>query len=634
MQAGENMISKKTITGWTSLFIMVFVLLSASAVLADGEIPQRSDIDDKYKWKVEDIYPDTLAWQKDFDYVKANLDILEQYKGHLGDSPQTLLECFKTKEEIEKKIENLYVYAFLKLDEDNRISVYQELGGRISGLYSQWGAKTAFMTPEITAISGETMADFLKKSPELDEYRFYLEDIQRTKAHILSEDEEKILALMGPVAGTASNVFNMIENADLKLGTIIDDDGNPLDLTWGRYSRIMEEGSREVRKAAMDTVEAAYVSHINGLAATLGGSIKKDWAFAQARGYETCLDMSLDNNNIPTSVYHNLIQAVNDNIDVLHKYTALRKKVLGVDTLYKYDMSVPLGPKSSKEYSYEDAMDLLTHGLKPMGDDYLKDLKTALGSGWVDVYETEGKGSGAYSWGTYSSHPYVLLNFTGRLEDVFTLAHEMGHAMNSFYTNQHEAYINGGHSLFTAEVASTCNEAVLMKYLLANTTDKNEKMALLDYYIKQIQGTFFTQVMFAEFELAIHDHIQAGGATSVDYFRKTYRGIYEKYYGPDLEVGEMYDQSGMKISHFYRQYYVYQYATCYAAAQNISSRILAGDDGVLEQYQRFLNTGTSQYPVDILKEAGVDLTQPEAVQATIDLFSSLVDEMSRLLDES
>lgn len=626
------MSSKITKLVWL-MTILAFSLIISAAVMAEGEIPQRSDIEDKYKWKTEDIYPDLESWEADFTFLKENISSFEQYKGHLGESPENLLNCLKLSDSLDEYVGKLYVYAYLRLDEDNRESKFQELGGRIGALYSEYGAARSYIEPEITSLSGETIAQYLKSTPELDEYRFYLENMMRQKKHILSDKEEQVLALMGPVAGSASQIFGMIENADLKLGTIIGDDGKPLDLTWGRYSRIMEESSREVRRAAMDTVEVQYQKYINALSATLGSSIKKDWALAQVRGYETCLDMSLDANNIDTDVYHSLIKAVNDNIDVLHKYTALRKKVLGVDTLYKYDMSVPLGPKSSKEYTYEEAMDLLKEGLKPMGEEYLTDLNKGLTSGWVDVYETEGKGSGAYSWGTYSTHPYVLLNFTGRLDDVFTLAHEMGHAMHSYYTNSNEPPIYGGHSLFTAEVASTLNEAVLMKYLLANTKDKTERMALLNHYIKQIQGTFFTQVMFAEFELAIHDHIQNGGATSVDYFRKTYREIYEKYYGPDLTVGEFYDQSGMKISHFYRQYYVYQYATCYAAAQNISKRILDGEEGVMDTYKNFLSTGTSQDPVNILKEAGVDLTQPEAVAATIKLFSDLVDEMDKLLSE-
>lgn len=615
------------------IFVFTAILFAPVLRAEDGKIPQRSDIADKYKWKVEDIYPDTVSWVKDFEYLKSRIGDFEQFKGHLGDSPEMMLGALKLSDSLNIIDGNLYVYAYLKLDEDNRISEYQELGGRIGALDSKLSAATAFIEPELLSIPGETMQKFLKTSPELDEYSFYLNDLQRQKEHILSEKEEALLASAGPMARTASDVFNMIDNADLKLGTVIDDDGNPLELTWGRYARIMEEGSRDLRRAANDTVQIQYLKYINALAATLGGSIKKDLFFAKARGYKDCLSYSLAPNNIPTDVYYNLIAAVDSNLAPLHKLTEIRKKFLGVDTLYTYDMSVPLGPKSTKKYTYEEALDMLYKGLKPMGKDYLKDFKMGFNSGWVDVYETEGKGTGAYSWGTYTSHPYILTNFTGRLDDIFTLAHEMGHAVNSYYTNQHEPYEYHDHALFTAEVASTCNEAVFMKYLISQAKTKDEKLTLINQYINQIRGTFFTQVMFAEFELAIHNHIEAGEAVSVDYFRKTYRDIYQKYYGPELVIGPNNDMSGMKISHFYRQYYVYQYATCYAAAQMLSQSILDGDKGAIETYKKFLDTGSSAYPVDILKAAGVDLTQPDAVNATIKTFSDLVDQLEELLNE-
>ncbi len=616
------------------LFILLSLLTIASVAAENGKIPQRSEIDDAYKWKVEDIYSDTVAWEKDFEFIKNNINRFEKYKGHLGDSPQILLECLVLSDSLELILDNLYVYAYLKLDEDNRKSEFQELGGRAAGLNADFSAANAFIEPELLTIPGDKLQSFLKSTPELDLYRFYFDDLQRQKEHILSEKEEALLAAAGPMASTASNVFNMIDNADLKLGTIIDDDGNPLDLTWGRYSKIMEEGSREVRKAANDTVQNQYLKYANALAATLGGSIKKDLFFAKARGYNDCLEFSLSGGNIPTDVYYSLIDAVNANLEPLHKLTRLRKKILKVDTLYTYDMSVPLGPKSSKEYSFEEAQKMLLEGLKPLGKSYLKDFKKGFSAGWVDVYETEGKATGAYNWGTYSSHPYIMMNYTGRLDDVFTLAHEMGHAMNSYYTNQNEAYPYSGHALFTAEVASTCNEAVLMKYMMKNAKSKEEKIVLLNHYINQIKGTFFTQVMFAEFELAIHNRVEKCGAVSVDYFRKTYREIYQKYYGPELVIGENNDLTGMKISHFYRQYYVYQYATCYAAAQMLSQRILDGEKNILDTYQQFLATGQSAYPVDILKAAGVDLTKSEAVDRTLALFGELVDEMERLLDEN
>jgi oligoendopeptidase F len=456
----------------------------------------------------------------------------------------------------------------------------------------------------------------------------------RKKEHILSDKEEALLALVGPVASAPSRIFTMLNDADISYGSIIDEEGNELQLTKQRYYKVMESTDRRVRRDANKAYNEAYLNYLNTLAATLTTSIKRDYFFMKARGYNSCLEMSLDRYHIPVSVFHNLIDAVNANLAPLHKLTALRKRTLGYDTLYTYDLSVPLVPKVKEEYPYEESRAMVLNGLKPLGEKYLHQFENGLNSGWVDVYETEGKGSGAYQWGTYSTHPYVLLNHGGTLEDVFTIAHEMGHAMHAEYTNRREPYIYSNHSLFVAEVASTCNEAVLMKHLLENAKDKKEKMALLNYYIRQITGTFFTQVMFSEFELAIHERIESGQALSADYLRKTYREIYQKYWGPELVIGKDRDLGCLRISHFYRQYYVYQYATCYAAAQMLSQKLLEDKEGFWNTYEQFLSTGSSKYPVDILKDAGVDMTTPEPIDRTIKLFGELVDEMERLLDEN
>lgn len=608
-------------------------LVGPGAVADSGAIPQREDIADEYKWRVEDIYETVDEWEADYQHLDTTIDNLRQYQGKLSESPQMLLECLQLSDSLDIIIGNLYVYAFLKLDEDSRESQYQELSGRVSGLNSRLGAAQSFIRPEILAMDPATLMSFLEQEPELIPYRFYLENLVRQKEHILSKDEENLLAMGWGVFRAPRDIFNMVESADLKLGTVIGLEGDTVDLTWGRYRKIMREGERELRSAANDTVQGQYKKYINTLAATLGASIEKDWYLARARGYNSCLAYALDGDNIPADVFHNLIQTVNDSIHVLHKWTALKKKVLGVDTLYTYDTGVPLVSEFNEEYTYEEARKLLIEGLEPLGEEYRERLEEGLAGGWIDVYENEGKATGAYSWGTYTSHPYVMLNYADRLADVFTLAHEMGHALNSWYTNRSEPYVYHNHSLFTAEVASTCNEAVLIQHLLERSESKREKLALLNYYIEQIEGTFFTQVMFSEFEQKIHEHVEEGGATSVDYFRQTYREIFEKYSGPDLVIGPNNDMGGMKISHFYRQFYVYQYATSYAAAQALSQKILAGEEGALEKYMRFLATGSSQYPVDILKDAGVDMSSPEPIYATINLFSQLVDKMERLLME-
>lgn len=616
-----------------ALTLAAILCLAPFAQSQTGALKQRSDIEPKYKWNLTDMFASDKAWEETFTFLKENLPSLEQFKGKIAESPEVLYSALRLRDSLGLISDNLYVYANLKLDEDNRQSSYQEMADRISGLNAQFNSTISYLEPELLAMDKARLSEYIN-SPVLKDYKFYVEMQVHSKEHILSDKEEALLAAGAPVFSAPGRIFGMINDADISYGTIIDENGNEVELSKGRYSQMLESPDRRVRRDANQLYNKAYLKYINSLGATLASSVKKDWFLASARNYPTCLDMSLDPNAIPTSVFHNIIDAVNANLAPLHKWAGLRKRMMGVDTLYPYDLWVPLVKEGQKRYTYEEALDLVTKGLQPMGKQYMADFTKGLTSGWIDVYETEGKGSGAYQWGTYSSHPYLLLNFTGSLEDVFTLAHEMGHGMHSYYTNRHEPYQYSNHYLFTAEVASTCNEAVLIKYLLDRTKDKQEKIALLNHYIEQIIGTFYTQVWFSEFELAIHKRVEEGGALSADFMRQIYREIYTKYWGPELVIDSINDLGGLRISHFYRQYYVYQYATCYAAAQMISQRILNKERGALEQYQQFLSTGTSKYPVDVLKDAGVDMTTPEPVNRTIDLFASLVDEMEKLLDET
>ncbi|MBU8933617.1 MAG: oligoendopeptidase F [candidate division Zixibacteria bacterium] len=614
--------------------LLLALTLSVSAVFAETDaVPQRSDIEDQYKWKLEDIYATDEAWETDFAYLDSNIARLESFKSHLGDSPDNLLSMFQLRDSLESIENKLWVYAYMKLDEDNRASEYQEMTGRISGLWSRMKGHISYISPELLTISEDLIQSWLASNPEMDIYRHYLDDERRLKEYVLSDKEEAILALAGPVTDAPEHIFSMTNDADITYGTVIDDDGNEVELTKQRYYRILETGSRRLRREANQTYNQAYMKYINTLAATLSASVKKDNFYRQARGYNSCLEMSLKKDNVPEPVFHSLIEAVNNNLAPLHKLTALRKKMLGYDTLYTYDLSVPLVGDSKREYPWEEAKEIVLKGLKPLGKGYMAEFEKGLNSGWIDVFETQGKGSGAYQWGSYDTHPFVLLNHNNTLDGVFTLAHEMGHAMHAFYTNKNEPFVYSNNPIFLAEVASTCNEAVLMKYILETVTDKEEKLALINYYIEQIMGTFYTQVMFSEFEIAIHKVVEEGGALSADQMRKTYRGIYQKYWGPDLVIDSINDMGCLRIGHFYRQFYVYKYATSYAAAQMVSQRILEDPD-YMETYMRFLSTGTSNYPVDILLEAGVDVTSTEPVDRTIKLFGELVDEMERLLIEN
>lgn len=617
----------------TALFAAALACLSCflPSSSAAQAVKQRSEIDAKYKWDLSSVFPDEDAWEKSLEQVRAGLGGFDRFKGKLAGAAANIREALKLRDSLSVTAGNLVVYAGLKLDEDNRAGKYQEMQSRASDIYSRLSSAASFIQPELLAMDSSTLMGYAASDPELKAYAFMLTDLVRSKAHILSDKEEALLAGAGPVLDAPSRIFSMIDDADILFGSIKDENGKDLQLTRERYSTILEGPDRRMRRDASELYNETYLKYVNGLAASLSSSVKKDHYLAVSRKYGDCLEASLDGDNIPVSVFKNLIAAANANLAPLHKWAALRKKILGVDTLYTYDLGATLMKEKPKEYTWEEGKALVLDGLSPLGKTYIDDLRKGLGSGWVDVYETQGKGSGGYSWGTYTSHPYVLLNYNGSLGHVSTVAHEMGHSLNSLWTNRNEPYHYSGHSLFTAEVASTCNEAILMKYLIANARDKQEKAYLLTKYIGQIVGTFYTQVMFSEFELAIHERVEKGGSLSVDFFRKTYRDIYQKYWGPDLVIGPLNDLGGMRISHFYREYYVYQYATSYAAAQVLSDKIVRKEKGALEAYYRFLRTGSSDYAVEVLKEAGVDMTTPEPVARTIKLFGELVDQLDQLL---
>jgi oligoendopeptidase F len=612
----------------TALSVTAFACLFCSLPTSSAAqaVKQRSEIDAKYKWDLSSILPDDAAWQKALDQVKAGLGGFDRYKGKLAASAANVRDAIKLRDSLSVTADNLSVYAGLKLDEDNRVSKYQEMQSQAADIYSKLGNASAFIQPELLAMDSAALMGYAAADPELKAYTFMLKDLVRSKAHILSDKEEALLAGAAPVLDSPSRIFGMIENADIAFGSIKDENGRDIQLTQERYGSILEGPDRRMRRDAAQMFNETYLKYINSIAASLSASVKKDYFLAASRKYPSCLEASLDGNNIPVSVFKNLIAVTDANLAPLHKWVGLRKKILGVDTLYTYDLDATLMKEKPREYTWEEGTALVLQGLSPLGKAYIDDFAKGLTSGWIDVYETQGKGSGAYSDGTYTSHPYVLMNYNGSLDHVSTIAHEMGHSMNSLWTNRNEPYQYNNHSLFTAEVASTCNEAILMKYLIANAKTRAEKEYLLTRYIEQIVGTFYIQVLKSEFELAIHERVEQGGSLSVDFFRKTYRNLYQKYWGPELTIGPDNDLGGMRDDHFYSQYYVYQYATSYAAAQVLSDKIVGHEPGALEAYYQFLRTGASEYPVEILKKAGVDMTTPEPVAKTIKLFGELLDQ--------
>lgn len=616
------------------LAIGLIVISTFTHVLAQSTtkaIPQRADIDAKYRWRLEDIYATDQLWEKDFSNVEGLLPRMTEFKGRLSESGKTLLDCLRLQDSLWNIMDRLYVYAGMRFDEDTRVSSYQEMSGRARSLSTRVRQAISFIEPEILAIPGSKLDELIKSENGLKLYEHYIDNVVRMRAHTLSSSEEEILASAGDLAGAPENIWNMINYADIEFPSIIDEEGNEVQLSEERYYKFLESKDRRVRKDASDYFSSAYLPYLNTLGATLSGGVAKDVFFAKARKYNSSLEAALDRSNIPVSVFETLIEAVDRNLEPLYKYNSLRKKVLKLDELHKYDLTVSLAPEAKMEIPYDSAVTILGKALTPMGKQYVTDVKTGFNSGWIDVYETEGKGGGAYSWGCYSSHPYMLLNYNGTLDHMFAIAHEMGHCMHGYYTNKKQPYVYSGHATFTAEVASVTNEMLLLDYLLKNTKDKAQRLYLLNYYIDQLEGTFYTQVMFTEFEKAIHQRLENGEALSTASARSIYGDILRKFYGPEVVVDSLDDIRCLRLSHFYSNFYVYQYATGYAAAIALSQKILKGDKEALDRYLRFLDAGDSDYPINLLKNAGVDMTSPEPINETIKLFASLVDQVEKLL---
>ncbi len=624
---------RKHLRKLTAIATVILLTGAIAARAEESKIPQRADIAAKYKWRLQDIYADTIAWQADFNRLQAQMGSLDAFEGKLGQSADNLYQCLALRDSLSNILDRIFVYAYLKKDEDNRIPQYQELADRASTLSAHFGETASFIRPEIITIPDSTLVSFLNSYDRLKLYKFYIEDIIRLKAHILTPGQESILAMARIATRGPSNIFNMIDDADIKYPVVKDEHGKKIQLTKERYYKLLESSNRRVRREASKAYNESYLTYVNTLGATLASSVNDDWFVAEARDYKSTLARDLDSDSIPISVFTNLIATVDSNLTPLHKWTDLRKKIMKLDKIYPYDLDVPLARPEKMEVPYDSAVATIEEALAPLGENYVNEFKKGIKSGWIDVYETQGKASGAYSWGAYSTHPYVLLNYNNSIDNFFSVAHEMGHAMHTYYSHQAQPYVYESYTTFVAEVASTTNEALLINYLLDHAKTKDEKIYLLNYYIQQIIGTFYTQVMFSEFEKAIHDNVEQGGALSAESMRKIYHDIYQKYWGPELTLESWNDIGCLRIPHFYNSYYVFQYATSYAAAQEISQKILKGDTQTRDKYLNMLTLGGSEYPVDELKSAGVDMTRPEAIKATIALFGNLVDQMEKLLEE-
>ncbi|WP_173275999.1 oligoendopeptidase F [Paenibacillus sp. NEAU-GSW1] len=593
-----------------------------------NHVPKRSETAAEHRWQLEDLFQNQAAWDKEYADAKSMMKKVAAFEGKLSDASQ-LKACFELEDELSLAVERLYVYANMKHHEDTAEPAYMALSDKSKKISVETGEALSFVTPEVLSLSDEKLEAFIK-DPNLAKYRHTLEEMRRQKAHVLSKNEEALMAQVGNISSAPSSIFSILNNADLKFPKVKNENGEEVELSHGRYIQFLESKNREVRKNAFTAMYDTYGKLKNTLATTLNANVTKNIFYARARKYPSALEMSLYGDNIPQSVYTNLIDAIHKSLPLMHRYMNLRKKLLGVDELHMYDLFAPLVDEFDMDITYEQAKATVKESLKPLGEDYLAVLQDGFDNGWIDVYENEGKRSGAYSWGAFGTHPYVLLNHKDNLNSMFTLTHEMGHALHSYYSDNTQNYRDAQYTIFLAEVASTLNEALLMDYLLGKSTDPKEKMYLLTYYADQFRTTVFRQTMFAEFEKIVHERTEQGESLTPQELSKIYYDLNVLYYGKDMVVDKDIEMEWARIPHFYTSFYVYKYATGFSAATSFSKQILEEGAPAVDRYLGFLKSGGSDFSINILKKAGVDMSTPEPIEQAMSVFESLIEQMEQL----
>ena len=596
-----------------------------------NKIPARADVPEKDKWAIQDLFATDDDWRAALAKAKEFIPRITAFRGRLAESGAALLSFFRLDDEISLAFDALVHYAQRRSDEDTRVAAYQEMVSQVTRFAVEIQSAAAFETPELLAISDEDMNRLYAEAPELELYRLNIDRIRRRREHVLSDKEEAILAAAGEMAASPDDIYSMLNDADLKFPDAVDKDGNKHPVTHGTFIPLMQSYDRVLRKSAFDSLYSVYGQFRNTSAATLSAQLKQLLFFANVRKYPSTLDAALDGNEVPTEIYRNLIDAVHRSFAPMYRYVALRKKLLGVDELHMYDLYVPVVDGVEMKFTFEEAKEIALKALAPLGEDYLNLLREGFANGWIDVYENEGKRSGAYSAGA-RVHPYVLLNFKGTLDDVFTLVHEMGHSIHSYLSNKTQPTAYQDYVIFVAEVASTCNEALLMEYLLSVTTDKQERAYLINHFLEQFRGTLYRQTMFAEFELAANEMTQRGEGTTAEALCAMYKKLNEQYFGPEMNVDEEISLEWARIPHFYYDYYVYQYATGYAAAIALSRRILREGEAAVKDYLGFLSGGCSADPITLLRGAGVDMASPKPIEDATKLFDEMISEMEKILN--
>lgn len=596
-----------------------------------SKVVKRSEADEKYMWNMKDMYENDGLWEDDVKEAESLINGMPAYIKVMDESPKNLLSLLEYDTEISKKLEKIYVYANQKSHEDMGESKYQDMAGRAQNLMVKYQMQSAPVTPAIMKIGRKKISEYTEadNNPNgLPLYKRYFELIFRKEEHILDADKEELLAGVNDLSETPSDIFAMFNNADIRFDDITDKNGESHQLTYGKYTAYLRSKDRTLRENAFKKLYEKYGNYRNTLAAAYRGNLKQHNFYAKVRKYDSGMQYSLSDANIPVRVYNSLIDATHENIGLLHRYISLRKKVMDVSELHMYDLYVPMVSDVNMNIDYEEAKQIVIKGLAPLGEDYINELKGGLSGGWIDVYENEGKRTGAYSWGAYGTHPYVLLNHQNDLNSVFTLAHEMGHALHTYYSDANQPYIYAGYKIFVAEVASTCNEALLVNYLIKNSKSENEKKYLINYFLEQFRTTFFRQTMFAEFEKITHEKCAAGQMLTADVLCGIYKELNAFYFGEDAVIDDEIALEWARIPHFYTPFYVYQYATGFAAAVSISSAILSGNEDVLLGYRTFLKSGGSLDPIDLLKLCGVDMLTPEPVNEAMKVFESLLNQFS------
>ena len=620
--------------GWMSIVVVAAFSVIAARVVAGGaeKVPERGEIDTKYLWATENIFRTVDEWETEFAAVEKEMEALAKFKGTLSQGADQLYKFLQARDKTEPRISRVYVYSSLTADQDTRDGKHQGMRSRARSLAIKYGQLMSWVEPELTAMPFEQIDSWMREKPELELYRHAFDDLFRQKQYVLSPREEELLAMAGEVRSTPRNAYNLFSSADTVFPKIVDAEGKTREIDEQAFYVYMRSPDRRVRKDVYDAIVGTFAKHRNTAAALLNGAVQSHILTVKARGYDSCLAASLHGGAIPVEVYNNLINTINENLPLLHRYQTIRRRVLKLDDgVHAYDLFAPFVGDQKLEYTYENAVDTILTALKPLGDEYLKPMKKGFESRWVDVYPNKGKRSGAYSSGTYLTQPYILLNFHDSYEDMSTLAHEMGHSMHSYFSRGTQPYVYSDYSIFCAEVASTCNEILLQNYILQRTPDPKKKLYLLGEFLEGIRGTVFRQTMFSEFEQRIHEMAEAREPLTADSMGAAYGKIMKKYYGPDYTHDDLVDNYWIRIPHFYYNFYVYKYATSYCAASNIANRIMKGEPGVREAYMDFLKGGGSKYPVDMLKVARVDMTRPEPIQDAMKLFESLLDQTEELL---